>query len=217
MENSQCPVCLRTLPRETLCELRCAHLLCNECITKLQHGNCPICRQSIFPSPEAPGTSSAEEVEDLLRHSLQEFLDHSGPSSTISMDHIGEDDDTSTGATPFSTLLRDVFPPLITESSTHSHSNLESMESEDLAHLRSFSLEEDEEQHVEADSEADYPPAQQDFTSSPPRNHQPSPSPSPPVAAPSQINMFIFTNHASVDRILERVLGAREQNNQGLG
>ena len=202
---AQCPVCLRTLPRGSLCELRCAHLLCNECITKLQQGNCPICRQSIFPAPEVPGTSSVEEVEDLLRHSLQEFLDHSG-----SLPQTEEEED-STGATPFSTLLRDVFPPLITETPVNSHSNMEILPSEDdesteyALPVPSFSMEDPPELTMEDPlTEAPRPPQRRTRS-----------TPSASAATTTQINMFIFNDHASVDRILGRVLGA--QNNPGLG
>lgn len=195
---AQCPVCLRTLPRGSLCELRCSHLLCNECITKLQQGNCPICRQSIFPAPEAPGTSSVEEVEDLLRHSLQEFLDHSGPPPQT------EEEEDGTGATPFSTLLRDVFPPLITETPVHSHSNVDILPGDedgsqeyDLP-VPSFSMGDSPELIGES------PTAE---TAEPPLRRS-----TPPTATTTQINMFIFNDHASVDRVLRRVLGA--QNNQ---
>lgn len=174
---AQCPVCLRTaLPRASLCELRCNHVLCNECITKLQNGNCPICRRPIFPAPEAP-PSSVDDVEDLLRHSLQEFLDHTPaePSMQFRADEEG-------GA-----VLRDVFPSLMspptTVQSPHFHSNVEDHPHEGYPEPDEF-----------GDASFEAPGAA-------------------PCAAPGreQVNVFIFTTEASVDRIVARVLQTRQQ------
>jgi len=76
-------------PAEAMCRLRCAHEVCALCLPQLQIGRCPICRERIHPAEafssgaESGGLllSGVEEggegsVDDLLRSSLQEFMDH---------------------------------------------------------------------------------------------------------------------------------------------
>ena len=72
---SDCPICLESKELHSQCRLKCGHMVCNRCITQMEHPTCPVCRQPIFPghtpediAEEPPArTTVATQIEEDAR------------------------------------------------------------------------------------------------------------------------------------------------------
>ena len=59
-EPEACPVCMEPCEASKSCVLRCGHLLCNDCITRLATPHCPMCRAPVWGGkpPERGGAGA---------------------------------------------------------------------------------------------------------------------------------------------------------------
>lgn len=98
-----CPVCKETKPQTQTCVLRCGHPVCNTCLPRLHRGQCPMCRQSIFPNTtgtvtettldhleHAMGGADHSDFEQLLETNLNELLHYISvvPVEETNMPHV---------------------------------------------------------------------------------------------------------------------------------